>query len=117
MVEDLAWFLDEPFGDTSAIPTYMVSKLAAEHVKVVLTGDGGDEIFGGYDKYVEEGRERAYDRVPASIRRAAGAVGDVMPEGMRGRRFLRHLALDGSRRYLDAQTLFHARRDAQAVPA
>jgi len=108
MVEDLAWYLDEPFGDTSAIPTYMVSKLAAEHVKVVLTGDGGDEVFAGYDKYVKEGRERAYDRVPASLRRAAGAVGNAMPEGMHGRRFLRHLALDGSRRYLDAQSLFHA---------
>jgi asparagine synthase (glutamine-hydrolysing) len=107
MVEDLAWFLDEPFGDTSAIPTYMVSKLAAEHVKVVLTGDGGDEIFGGYDKYLKEARERTYDRVPASIRKAAAAVGDVMPEGMRGRRFLRHLAFAGSERYLDAQALFH----------
>ena len=107
MVEDLAWYLDEPFGDTSAIPTYMVSKLAAEHVKVVLTGDGGDEVFAGYDKYVKEGRERAYDHVPVSLRRAAGAVGNAMPEGMRGRRFLRHLALDGSRRYLDAQSLFH----------
>jgi asparagine synthase (glutamine-hydrolysing) len=108
LVEDFAWFLDEPFGDTSAIPTYMVSKLAAQHVKVVLTGDGGDEIFGGYDKYLKEGRERTYDRVPASIRKAAAAVGDVMPEGMRGRRVLRHLAFAGSERYLDAQALFHA---------
>jgi asparagine synthase (glutamine-hydrolysing) len=107
MVEDLAWYLDEPFGDTSAIPTYMVSKLAAEHVKVVLTGDGGDEIFGGYDKYLKEGRERTYDRVPRPIRRVASAVGDAMPEGMRGRRFLRHLALEGSERYLHAQALFH----------
>jgi asparagine synthase (glutamine-hydrolysing) len=107
MVEDLAWYLDEPFGDTSAIPTYMVSKLAAEHVKVVLTGDGGDELFAGYDKYVVEDRERAYDRVPAMFRRAAAAIGNAMPEGMRGRRFLRHLALEGPHRYLDAQTLFH----------
>jgi asparagine synthase (glutamine-hydrolysing) len=107
MVEDLAWYLDEPFGDTSAIATYMVSKLAAEHVKVVLTGDGGDEVFAGYDKYVVEGRERAYDRVPGPLRQVAGAIGAAMPEGARGRRFLRHLALDGSRRYLDAQTLFH----------
>ena len=81
LVEDLAWYLDEPFGDTSAIATYMVSKLAAEHVKVVLTGDGGDEIFAGYDKYVVEGRERAYDRMPASLRRAAGAVGDGHARG------------------------------------
>ena len=84
IVEDLAWYLDEPFGDTSAIPTYMVSKLAAEHVKVVLTGDGGDELFAGYDKYVVERREREYDRVPAALRGLAGAIGDAMPEGMKG---------------------------------
>jgi asparagine synthase (glutamine-hydrolysing) len=106
IAEDLAWYLDEPFGDTSAIPTYMVSKLASKHVTVVLTGDGGDELFAGYDKYVTEGRERKYDQVPAAIRKALGAVGHLMPEGMPGRRFLRHLALDGSRRYLDASTLF-----------
>ncbi len=106
IVEDLTWYLDEPFGDTSAIPTYMVSKLAAEHVKVVLSGDGGDELFAGYEKYVVEGRERRFDKVPAGLRRVAGAVGHAMPEGMRGRRFLQHLALDGPARYLDASTLF-----------
>jgi len=108
IVEDLAWYLDEPFGDTSAIPTYMVSKLAAEHVTVVLTGDGGDELFGGYDKYVTEGREQQYPRAPRSVRAVLGAVGRVMPEGMPGRRFLRHLALDGAQRYLDASTMFRA---------
>jgi asparagine synthase (glutamine-hydrolysing) len=108
IVEDLTWYLDEPFGDTSAIPTYMVSKLASEHVKVVLSGDGGDELFAGYDKYVVEGRERRYDRIPAPFRKAAGTVGRIMPDGMTGRRFLRHLALDGARRYLDASTMFTA---------
>ena len=108
IVEDLAWYLDEPFGDTSAIATYMVSKLAAEHVTVVLTGDGGDELFGGYDKYVTEARERGFARVPRLVRTLAGAVGHLMPEGMRGRRFLRHLALDGAERYVDASTLFYA---------
>src|SRR5262245_65871636 len=98
-VEDLTWYLDEPFGDTSAIPTYMVSKLASEHVKVVLSGDGGDELFAGYDKYVVEGRERQYEQVPAPIRRLLGVCGRAMPEGMRGRRFLRHVALDGAERY------------------
>jgi len=106
IAQDLAWYLDEPFGDTSAIPTYMVSKLASEHVTVVLTGDGGDELFAGYDKYVTEQRERQYDRVPATIRQALGAVGRVMPDLVPGRRFLSHLALDGPRRYLDASTLF-----------
>jgi asparagine synthase (glutamine-hydrolysing) len=106
IVEDLTWYLDEPFGDTSAIPTFMVSKLAAGHVKVVLSGDGGDELFAGYEKYVVEGRERRYDKVPASLRRMAGAIGNALPEGARGRRFLQHLALDGPARYLDASTLF-----------
>jgi asparagine synthase (glutamine-hydrolysing) len=108
IVEDLTWYLDEPFGDTSAIPTYMVSKLAAEHVKVVLSGDGGDELFAGYDKYVVEGRERVREQIPRAIRKMAGAVGALMPYGMTGRRFLRHLALEGSDRYFDALAMFHA---------
>ncbi len=107
LVEDLTGYLDEPFGDTSAIPTYLVSKLASAHVKVVLTGDGGDEIFAGYDKYLVEGRERPYDRLSSRLRSVAGLIGQQMPDGMRGRRFLRHLALDGPDRYLDAQTMFH----------
>src|SRR5205085_6147910 len=71
IVDELTWHLDEPFGDTSAIPTFMVSKLASEHVKVVLTGDGGDELFAGYDKYITERRERTYDHVPVPIRKMA----------------------------------------------
>jgi asparagine synthase (glutamine-hydrolysing) len=108
IVEDLTWYLDEPFGDTSAIPTYMVSKLASEHVKVVLSGDGGDELFAGYDKYVVEQHERRFDRIPAGLRRAAGALGRILPDGMTGRRFLRHLALDGAHRYLDASMMFRS---------
>jgi asparagine synthase (glutamine-hydrolysing) len=108
IIDDLAWFLDEPFGDPSAIPTYMVSKLAAEHVTVALSGDGGDELFAGYDKYRVEARERGYGRLPAPLRRMLGRIGATMPEGMKGRNFLRHIALDGVDRYLDASVLFKA---------
>jgi asparagine synthase (glutamine-hydrolysing) len=105
-LEDLAWHLDEPFGDCSAIPTYMVSKLAAERVKVVLSGDGGDELFAGYDRYVVEQRERGQTPLPAALRRVMGAAGRAMPDGMRGRNRLRHHSLTGAQRYLDSVTLF-----------
>jgi asparagine synthase (glutamine-hydrolysing) len=115
VIEELTWYLDEPFGDSSAIPTYMVSKLAAGHVKVVLTGDGGDELFGGYQKYVVERRERAYDRIPAAIRRLLAAVGRAMPLGMKGRNFLQHLGFEGARRYLDSVTLFRRLEQEQLL--
>jgi asparagine synthase (glutamine-hydrolysing) len=62
---------DEPFGDTSGIPTYLVSKMAREHVKVALSADGGDELFCGYAHYgVVLERQRALARWPAAARRA-----------------------------------------------
>jgi asparagine synthase (glutamine-hydrolysing) len=106
VLEDLTWYLDEPFGDASAIPTYFVSKLAAEHVKVVLSGDGGDELFAGYDRYRVAAHERALDRLPATARKVIGSVGALLPEGMRGRNWLNHVALSGLARYLDSVTLF-----------
>lgn len=106
LMGELAWQLDEPFGDSSALPTWMVSKLASAHVKVVLSGDGGDELFGGYDKYRVEERERRYRHVPGLLRSLLGAVGASLPEGTKGRNFLRHIALNGNERYLDAGTLF-----------
>jgi len=112
VIDDLAWYLDEPFGDSSALPTYMVSKLAAEHVTVVLSGDGGDELFGGYDRYVKEKAERRLAAIPSPLRKVAGFAGRLMPEGMKGRNFLRHLAFDGADRYFDANVLF---REAEKV--
>lgn len=105
VLNDIAWYLDEPFGDTSAIPTYMVSRLAAQHVKVALSGDGGDELFAGYDKYLVEERERGY-QIPELVRRSLAAAGRMLPPGARGRNFARHFALTGAARYLDASTIF-----------
>ncbi len=70
IVKKLAWHYDEPFGDSSAVPTYYVSKIARQHVTVALSGDGGDENFAGYRRYKFDVREnRVRSLVPDAIRR------------------------------------------------
>ena len=68
LVEELVGFLDEPLADVSIFPTYLVSQLARRHVTVALSGDGGDELFAGYEWYVADKVERSYRRLPAFLR-------------------------------------------------
>lgn len=68
LTENLIHFLDEPFGDFSIFPTYLVSKMAREYVTVVLSGDGGDELFAGYDPYIADRYYKTYSRIPALLR-------------------------------------------------
>ena len=91
LVPRLAWHYDEPFGDSSAIPTYMVSKIARQHVTVALSGDGGDESFAGYRRYkfdVRENRMRAL--LPQGVRQTIfGPLGRWYPKLGWAPRFVR----------------------------
>ncbi len=80
----VVWFLDEPLADDSAVPTFTVSRLARAHVKVVLSGDGGDELFGGYAWTYRDQLRRAMDWLPGPVRGALAGLagnGDVSPHG------------------------------------
>ena len=68
LAEQLVSHLDEPFGDFSIFPTYLVSSVARRFVKVVLSGDGGDELFAGYDTYVAQDLDRYYRWLPSPLR-------------------------------------------------
>lgn len=107
ILDDLIEHFDEPFADSSAIPTWYVSEMARQHVTVVLSGDGGDELFGGYDRYLPHPRVLQFDRLPVPGRhRLAGAIWPLMPHGMQGKNFLRHVSLDTDDRFIDSVALF-----------
>jgi asparagine synthase (glutamine-hydrolysing) len=95
LVDPLIWHHDGPFGDSSAVPTYLVSKLTREHVTVVLTGDGGDELFAGYDRFYAA---LVSERIPGWIGAAARGALRLLPSAAsdrhwsaRARRFARPL--------------------------
>jgi len=88
----LVWHYDEPFGDASAVPSYAMAALTRQHVTVVLNGDGGDENFAGYDRYITDRLIRRGDIVPLPLRRAFIALLQHLPEGWRQRQPLRKLA-------------------------
>ncbi|HEV8193019.1 MAG TPA: asparagine synthase (glutamine-hydrolyzing), partial [Ktedonobacterales bacterium] len=103
VLPELLWAYDEPFADASMLPTYYVSKLAREFVTVALSGDGGDEIFGGYTSYA---REFAIERTPQIIRLVFGHAAKMMPDGMRGKQRLTALRRDLPDRFVRASMFY-----------
>jgi len=106
LIERLVRHFDEPFGDASAIPMYHLSRLASESVVVALSGDGGDELFAGYDRYrVDLGRQR-YERLPKIARQLLAMGSDVLPDGFPAKHFFRNISLPPQNRYLDNISYF-----------
>jgi asparagine synthase (glutamine-hydrolysing) len=99
----LTELLEEPFGDASLLPTYYICQLVREHVKVALSGDGGDELFAGYDRYAINFQREIFRFIPHWAGQFyRDALFRRLPQGLRGRRFLYNISLPFRDRYLDS---------------
>ncbi len=106
----IVWYLDEPVADPALVPLYFVANEARKHVKVVLSGEGADELFGGYNIYREPHSLAPMTALPNPLRKGLAAVGKALPQGFRGKDALRRGAIDLEQRYYGNARIF---RDEQ----
>jgi asparagine synthase (glutamine-hydrolysing) len=96
---EIVWYLDEPVADPALVPLFFIAREARKHVKVVLSGEGADELFGGYTIYREPLSLRAFDYLPRPVRRSLGKASKPLPAGMRGKSLLHRGSLTLEERY------------------
>ena len=102
----IQWYLDEPMPNPAEVPLYFLAQNARKYVKVVLSGEGADELFGGYPMYCQAVHFMDYEKkVPAPLRRAAGAIAAKLPE-FKGKHFLVRGAMQPWQRYMRANYVF-----------
>lgn len=78
---DIQYHMDEPHSNPSTVPLYFLAQLARQHVTVVLSGEGGDEVFAGYQWYMPSKKNQLYDRLPLGMRRFAAKMANALPDG------------------------------------
>lgn len=106
-LSDIMYFMDEPVADPAAIALYFLSQEASKKVKVVLSGEGSDELFGGYNIYCEPLEYNGFDKIPMCIRRVLGVFAEnCLPRSMKGRGFLMRHGKTLEERYIGNAKIF-----------
>lgn len=115
-LSDVMYYMDEPVADPAAIALYFLSKEAARKVKVVLSGEGSDELFGGYNIYCEPMEHTKFNKVPLGIRRALGRFAENhLPRDMKGRGFLMRHGKTLEERYFANSTNIFTEKEANRL--
>ncbi|WP_088040600.1 asparagine synthase (glutamine-hydrolyzing) [Bacillus sp. EAC] len=102
----IIWHLDDPLADPSAIPLYFVAKEARKHVTVVLSGEGADELFGGYNIYKEPSSLKMFENVPTKLKTVLKYFSTIMPDGMKGKSFIERGCTPLEERYIGNAKIF-----------
>ena len=105
-VKNIQYYSDEPHANLSAVPLYFLSRLAKEHVTVVLSGEGADELFGGYDSYFVSSLDSKYRKIPKFIRYPLGKISQKLPK-FHGRNFLTKNGLPVEDYYIGQAMVFN----------
>jgi asparagine synthase (glutamine-hydrolysing) len=102
----IIWHLDDPMADAAAVPLWFVAREASKHVKVVLSGEGSDELFGGYAIYHQPGVVRAGERLPELARAPLKRAASMIPAGVRGKGLLERTSTPLRERYIGNAHVF-----------
>lgn len=100
------WHMDDPLADPAAVPQFFLSEVARRHVKVALSGEGADEMFGGYTIYNEPNSLKTLTNLPNGLKKGLNHLAKIMPEGMRGKSFLERGTTPMEERYVGNAKIF-----------
>lgn len=115
-IPKIMWYLDDPVADPSLVPLYFVAAEARKHVKVVLSGEGADELFGGYTIYKEPLSLAPFEKIPTPLRRGLGRLSRVLPDGMKGKSLLERGSMSMEERYYGNARSFNFEQMQRVIP-
>ena len=115
-IPKIMWYLDDPVADPSLVPLYFVAAEARKHVKVVLSGEGADALFGGYTIYKEPLSLAPFEKVPSPLRKGLRRLGAVLPDGMKGKSLLERGTMSMEERYYGNARSFNFEQMQRVIP-
>ncbi|MDM5205371.1 asparagine synthase (glutamine-hydrolyzing) [Cytobacillus kochii] len=102
----IIWHMDDPLADPAAVPLYFVAREARKHVKVVLSGEGADELFGGYNIYREPNSLQMFNYIPKPVKHILHVLSHILPDGVKGKNFIERGVTPLEERYIGNAKMF-----------
>ena len=115
-IPKIMWYLDDPVADPSLVPLYFVAQEARKHVKVVLSGEGADELFGGYTIYKEPLSLKPFEYLPSPLRKGMHYLSEMLPHGVKGKSLLERGSMTMEERYYGNARSFNFEQMQRVIP-